>query len=41
MASNQIKYKVAVPGKASTGADGVFDDLATKSQSVGQDCWPR
>lgn len=37
MASNQIKYKVAVPGKASTGADGVFDDLATKSQTVGQD----
>jgi hypothetical protein len=35
--SNQIKYKVAKPGEASTGADGVFDDLATKSQTVGQD----
>ena len=35
--SNQIKYKVAKPGEASTGADSLFDDLATKSQVIGQD----
>jgi hypothetical protein len=35
--SNQIKYKVAKPGEASTGADSLFDDLATKSQDIGQD----
>ena len=35
--SNQIKYKVAQPGEASTGADSVFDDLATKSQGVSDD----
>lgn len=35
--SNQVKYKVAIPGEASTGADSLFDDLATKSQIINED----
>ena len=35
--SNQIKYKLAKPGEASTGADDLFDDLATKSQVIDKD----